>query len=318
MAALKAQGILNNQISTLVESNSVLVARLQKLENYSYGDWTTKGPPGIPDTTASISDKITLTGKFRQSLDASREAYKKASHADSDKSSVMSRASRFSSLSALQFHSNLANSRVYRRVKRNESVMSFSTSALGSKAWSVFSGVSLSEVSVISAIALPLFSSDIDHPSHYTFGRVGVTEPRKGPLMSSSLYLDWLELIGSLDNWSIQSSANQSGVSPSGFEFEHIPSYEFKNGNINKLCLILGDPNFLMVFNSSLPRPSFPSPKSLRDFLPLIKKYSGDLGISERERHMIRSDGWQHDIWKTRPVSHFYYVCNVDIACAYD
>ena len=129
----------------------------------------------IPETIASSSDQLKLGRNLRQSLDVS-EAHKKASYDDSDKFSTTSQASRFSSLSALRFHSHLTSSRVYRRVTRTESVMSFSTSALGSKAWSVFSGLSLSEVSVVSAIALPLISSDIDHPNHYEFGRIVVAE----------------------------------------------------------------------------------------------------------------------------------------------
>jgi len=54
------------------------------------------------------------------------------------------------------FHVDLGASRVYRRTENYKSDVSFTSSAIRTHAWSVFSGLSLSEVSVISAIALPL------------------------------------------------------------------------------------------------------------------------------------------------------------------
>lgn len=85
-------------------------------------------------------------------------------------SSVISTTSRISDFSSLRFRRDLENSRVYRRVKRPESHMSFSSSAVDSRAWSIFSGLSLAEISTVSVIALPLFPSDIQNPNHYTFG----------------------------------------------------------------------------------------------------------------------------------------------------
>lgn len=45
---------------------------------------------------------------------------------------------------------------------------SFTSSAVRTHAWSVFSGLSLSQVSMISAIALPLYLDEISNPECYT------------------------------------------------------------------------------------------------------------------------------------------------------
>ncbi|PMD40475.1 hypothetical protein L207DRAFT_565925 [Hyaloscypha variabilis F] len=70
------------------------------------------------------------------------------------------------------FHVDLGASRVYRRTEHYKSDVSFTSSAIRTHAWSVFSGLSLSEVSVISAIALPLYLDEIYNSSWYTLGRV--------------------------------------------------------------------------------------------------------------------------------------------------
>jgi hypothetical protein len=65
------------------------------------------------------------------------------------------------------FEDDLKASRVYRRVKNDSCDSSFTTSILGGRAWSVFSGQSLSEVSVLSAIALPITWDEIENRHHY-------------------------------------------------------------------------------------------------------------------------------------------------------
>jgi hypothetical protein len=71
------------------------------------------------------------------------------------------------------FHVDLGASRVYRRTEHYKSDVSFTSSAIRTHAWSVFSGLSLSEVSVISAIALPVYLDEIYNGSWYTLRRVG-------------------------------------------------------------------------------------------------------------------------------------------------
>ena len=65
------------------------------------------------------------------------------------------------------FEDDLGKSRVYKRTERYESDVSFTTSVVRDHAWSVFSGMSLSEISLISAIALPLHLDDVSNQEWY-------------------------------------------------------------------------------------------------------------------------------------------------------
>jgi hypothetical protein len=64
----------------------------------------------------------------------------------------------------------LSTSRVYEKTRLYEPDASFTSSAVRTHAWSVLSGLSLTEVSMISVIALPLYSHDISNSQWYTFG----------------------------------------------------------------------------------------------------------------------------------------------------
>ncbi|KAH8791195.1 hypothetical protein BGZ57DRAFT_631001 [Hyaloscypha finlandica] len=66
------------------------------------------------------------------------------------------------------FEVDLGTSRVYRRTERFKSDVSFTSSAIRSHAWSIFSGLSLSEVSMLSAIALPLYLNEIYNNKWYS------------------------------------------------------------------------------------------------------------------------------------------------------
>jgi GTPase KRas len=68
------------------------------------------------------------------------------------------------------YHVDLGNSKVYRRTEQYESDVTFTSSAIRTHAWSIFSDMSLSEVSLISAIALPLHLDEISNQEWYTLG----------------------------------------------------------------------------------------------------------------------------------------------------
>ena len=70
------------------------------------------------------------------------------------------------------FERDLEISRPYRKATRDTVDFSFRSSVVGSHAWSALSDVSLSEISVISVIVLPIFISDISNSHHYHFGKV--------------------------------------------------------------------------------------------------------------------------------------------------
>jgi hypothetical protein len=73
------------------------------------------------------------------------------------------------------FQVDLGTSRVYKRTELYQSDVSFTSSVARTHAWSIFSGLSLSEVSMISAIALPLYLDEISNRQWYTFSGHGNT-----------------------------------------------------------------------------------------------------------------------------------------------
>lgn len=76
--------------------------------------------------------------------------------------------------SRFTFEEDLEASRVYTRTQLYKEDVSFTTSAVRTHAWSVFSGLSLAEVSVISVIALPIYADDISNSRWYTFGEAWI------------------------------------------------------------------------------------------------------------------------------------------------
>ena len=69
--------------------------------------------------------------------------------------------------SGLLFEQDLKASRVYRRAKRHSLDISIRSSVARTHAWSIFSGLSLGQISSISVLALPLYPTDISNPEHY-------------------------------------------------------------------------------------------------------------------------------------------------------
>lgn len=89
------------------------------------------------------------------------------------------------SLFGFGFESDLKASRPYRRAKRDTMDFSAHSSVVRTHAWSIFSGISLSNISEISVLALPLYAEDIENPEHYTFG-YEPSEPK--PLFPPTVY----------------------------------------------------------------------------------------------------------------------------------
>lgn len=70
------------------------------------------------------------------------------------------------------FDDDLQSSRVYRMVKRNGHNHFKASSDVDTQAWSIFSGISLADISVLSVVALPLNPDDVDgHAQYYSFKR---------------------------------------------------------------------------------------------------------------------------------------------------
>lgn len=75
----------------------------------------------------------------------------------------------------LDYKDSLETSRVYRRAQRDTVDYSFRSSVIMSRAWSILSGFSLSDISAISVIALPVYQNELTNAQHYVFG--GGSEP---------------------------------------------------------------------------------------------------------------------------------------------
>lgn len=157
--AAQHQAQLSENINTLLESNTGLSQRLMKLED-------------VFDVQSIVARRQSLTGSISPQSNDHRNSTSDVQYSESSVASSLSRLSLTpdqSSIASSEFQSDLEASRVYRRAKRRTMDFSFRSSITGSNAWSVFSGLSLGDVSVMSVIALPVYAHDISNPQHYDF-----------------------------------------------------------------------------------------------------------------------------------------------------
>jgi hypothetical protein len=150
--ASESQLALNGRISNLLESNVELSRRLAVLEDYF-------------DARSIISRRQSHV--FSLSSPEGEQAVARVgcgSNTESSNSKTGTFSTRF------EFESDLEASRVYRRAARDTVDFSFRSSIAKSNTWSIFSCISLSDISIISVIALPINSTDITNGQHYTFG----------------------------------------------------------------------------------------------------------------------------------------------------
>ena len=68
----------------------------------------------------------------------------------------------------------LASSRVYRRAYQEVDQISLISGATRATPWSLLSGISLADISAVSIVALPIFSSIIANSQHYNFTEFGL------------------------------------------------------------------------------------------------------------------------------------------------
>jgi cell division control protein 24 len=108
----------------------------------------------------------------------------------------MGSSSRRASLFEFDFDHDLKLSRVYRHAKRDTMDFSARSSVARTHAWSSLSGISLSDISHISVLALPLYIEDISNPEHYNFGQEAFQpRPILVPTMPTrSIYHDCIEV----------------------------------------------------------------------------------------------------------------------------
>lgn len=132
-------GTLQEQVSELLNNNTVLMGKFYKVEE------------SLQATSSAASVRPAGRNPMTRSFSTSTS-------------------SRVSISPSFEFRMDLFSSRVYRGVKRSQSVLTLTSSEPSLGTWSVFSAVSLAEISVISAIALPVYDCDLANPETYAFG----------------------------------------------------------------------------------------------------------------------------------------------------
>jgi hypothetical protein len=137
-------------VEQLLQSNQQLCKRLKNLEDTF-------------DARSTITKKFDNLSFISQADDAT---------ITTARPSANKRVSMFEAVRVhFAFDDDLQASRVYRMVKGDGCNHSSVSSAIRTQTWSIFSGLSLADISVISVVALPLYAEDIQgHSMYYTFG----------------------------------------------------------------------------------------------------------------------------------------------------
>ncbi|KAM0079632.1 hypothetical protein ACKRZS_008243 [Fusarium odoratissimum] len=174
--AKEHQEQLSNNVKVLLDSNDALSRRLMNIED-------------ALDAQTIISRRMSIL-----SLSASpSQSTSQQSTAESPATSISTDTSL--AISKFDFEDDLESSRVYRRAVRETMDFSFRSSIARSHNWSVFSGLSLGDISIMSVIALPVYQDDITNAEHYDFGEEAAFNGRTpGPVMDQPLLIECLEI----------------------------------------------------------------------------------------------------------------------------
>ncbi|PVI06946.1 hypothetical protein DM02DRAFT_649288 [Periconia macrospinosa] len=152
----RSQESLEYMVEQLLESNQELCKRLKNLED-------------------AFDARSTISKKFDDSSLISREDNETITTARPSNNA------RTSIIEAVRlrfaFDDDLESSRVYRMVRNDYCDRSFVSSAVRTNAWSIFSGITLADISIISVVALPLYPRDIVNREHYSFGDTEASQP---------------------------------------------------------------------------------------------------------------------------------------------
>ncbi|KAK4163354.1 hypothetical protein QBC43DRAFT_355099 [Cladorrhinum sp. PSN259] len=187
--AEQCQQELTSNVALLLENSKNVARRLANLEDvFDARSIITKSrrhsyAPSInsvPAATEALVDHQDSPFSNSVNNDNSPSAiFSPINSAFSEQYTLLSSARPLSSQSALltsslprPFECHLELSRVYRRARnpRNTMDFSFRSSIARTNTWSVFSGLSLGEISVLSVVALPIYPDDLRNSHHYDFG----------------------------------------------------------------------------------------------------------------------------------------------------
>ncbi|KAF5593448.1 Rho guanine nucleotide exchange factor scd1 [Fusarium pseudoanthophilum] len=174
--AKEHQEQLSNNVKVLLDSNEALSRRLMNVED------------ALDDQTIVSRRMSILSLSASPSQNTSQQ-----STAESPATSVSTDTSL--SISKFDFEGDLESSRVYRRAVRETMDFSFRSSIARSHNWSVFSGLSLGDISIMSVIALPVYQDDISNFEHYDSGEeVSMTPETPESIIDQPLLMQCLEL----------------------------------------------------------------------------------------------------------------------------
>jgi hypothetical protein len=162
-------------VQQLVESNLEISRRLQTLE-----------------TTFETESESILTACFRNGNPVETRELEETSRDNvlevSQRTTSIVYGSSSTGLQSMDFNPafevDLNDSRVYKRTQPYECDVSFTSSAVGSHSWSVFSGLSLSQISSMSVIALPVYSHELANKSRCGFVHEKLPDWKLTPILA--------------------------------------------------------------------------------------------------------------------------------------
>ncbi|KAI3325682.1 hypothetical protein HD806DRAFT_521201 [Xylariaceae sp. AK1471] len=156
LEASQSQERLQNLVEKILTENNALRTRMGQLEDsfdgrstfsrHTEGSCTVRRFSKDDDQDDSSSSTSTIQGSMQKTTIVNVERR---------------------SFFRFAFEPILDQSRVYRRNENNECDRSFISSARQSRSWSVFSGYSLADISVLSVIAMPITVFDISNGRYY-------------------------------------------------------------------------------------------------------------------------------------------------------
>ncbi|KAI8653932.1 hypothetical protein NCS56_01348600 [Fusarium sp. Ph1] len=144
---------LLSKVDEVLKQNEALAHRLQRLEGNLLSD--SRSVKFFDDASSIISKRLSFLSV--RSVDSSSSSISSASQ---KRQSITITSP--SIVARNDFELALERSRVYNRTQLNESDVSFTSSTAPSAAWSMLSGLSLNDISIVSAFRLPITLDDID------------------------------------------------------------------------------------------------------------------------------------------------------------
>lgn len=204
MEAFGARNELLRLTSIILENNAELATRMARLEDYcTISNAVNRRPDSLATTKRSMQhDSKARLGRTFDTISLAPSDTTALAGYSSRSFTSRDRPENASVLYSFEFERVLFSSRVYHRAKRETSDVSFRSSVGLSHALTAISDISLSDISNISLVALPLTLADVSNRQHYTFAPLTAPEPsassksflRSPGDVSRDQSFDWLQL----------------------------------------------------------------------------------------------------------------------------